>query len=99
MPDAVTDPNLRRQLIEVQERLQQGLSRVDPHRRLVGRPVTHNVIAGQTLEIVYKEVPKIDEAEVLGVKKLIGQQCFCSVTPSTAETLTVKFVVPLTGGS
>ena len=55
------------------------------------------LIAGQTLELVFSEVPKIDEAEVLGVKRLIGQACYCSVTPATAETLTVKFVVPLSG--
>ncbi len=70
---------------------------VDPNRRLVGRPLSHQLIAGQTLEIVYREVPQIDEAEVLGVKRLIGAECFCSVTPSTAETLTVRFVVPISG--
>ena len=96
--DTVTDPELRRRLTEIQARLSQGLSQVDPHRRLVGRPVTQKVIAGQTLEIVFGEVPGIDEAEVLGIKRLIGQQCFCRVTPSTAETLTVRFVVPLTPG-
>ena len=54
------------------------------------------VIAGQTLEIVYREVPQID-AEVRGVKRPIGDECFCSVTPSTAETLTVRFVIPISG--
>ena len=95
MSDTVTDPNLQKRLSEIRERLKHDLYKVDPHRRLVGRPVTHKVIAGQTLEIVYREVPQIDEAEVLGVKRLIGEDCFCGVTPSTAETLTVKFVVPL----
>ncbi len=95
MADIVTDPNLQKRLSEIMERLKYGLNKVDPHRRLVDRPVTHKVIAGQTLEIVYREVPQIDEAEVLGVKRLIGADCFCAVTPSTAETLTVKFVVPL----
>ncbi len=97
MPETVSSPNLRRRLIEIQDCLKQGLRKVDPHRRLVGRPVTHKVIAGQTLEIVYREVPQIDEAEVLGVKRLIGAECFCSVTPSTADTLTVRFVVPISG--
>lgn len=96
MPDTVTDPALRKRLAEIQQRLRDGLDKADPHRRLIGRPVSHKVIAGQTFEITYREVPRIDEAEVLGVKKLIGEQCFCSVTPSTAETLTVRFVVPLT---
>ncbi len=95
MPDTVTDPNLQKRLSEIMERLKHDLHKVDPHRRLVGRPVSHKVIAGQTLEIVYREVPQIDEAEVLGVKRLIGEDCFCKVTPSTAETLAVKFVVPL----
>jgi hypothetical protein len=40
-------------------------------------------------------VARIDESEVLGVKRLIGDACHCSVTPQTAETLTVRFVVPL----
>jgi hypothetical protein len=84
-------------LIEIQDCLKQGLGKIDPHQRLVGRPVPHKVIAGQTLEIVYREVPQICEAEVRGVKRLIGDECFCSVTPSTAETLTVRFVIPISG--
>ncbi len=95
MLDAVTDPELRARLTEIMDRIRDGLPRVDPHQRLQGRPVTHRVIAGQTLAIIFAEVPKIDEAEVLGVKKLIGERCFCSVSPATAETLTVSFVVPL----
>ncbi len=95
MLDTVTDAELRKRLSDIQDRIRNGLSRVDPHQRLQGRPVTHRVISGQTFEITFFEVPRIDEAEVLGVKKLIGQSCFCSVTPATAETLTVSFVVPL----
>jgi len=89
------DPALRERLSEIQARLAAGLVRIDPHHRLVGRPVTYQVIAGQTFEITYRDVARIEEAELMGVKKLIGQQCFCSVTPQTAETLTVRFVVPL----
>jgi hypothetical protein len=95
MLDAVTDAELRKRLSGIQDRIRNGLSRVDPHQRLQGRPVTHRVISGQTFEITFAEVPKIDEAEVLGVKKLIGEPCFCCVSPATAETLTVSFVVPL----
>jgi hypothetical protein len=84
-------------LDEIQKRLAGGLSRVDPHHRLVSRPVAYQVIAGQTFEIVYRDVPRIDEAELMGVKRLIGEQCVCSVAPQTAETLTVRFVVPLRG--
>lgn len=97
MPNSVTDPILRERLAEIQRRLTDGLVRVDPHHRLAGRPVRYQVIAGQTFEIVYRDVPRIDEAEVLGVKRLIGEQCFCSVEPQTAEALTVRFVVPLKG--
>jgi hypothetical protein len=95
MPDAVTDPALRERLTDLCERLAHGLDQVDPHHRLSGRPVSYRVIAGQTFEITYRDVPRIDESEVLGVKRLIGEECYCSVTPQTAETLTVRFVVPL----
>ncbi len=95
VPETVTDPALRERLIEIQDRLARQLAAVDPHRRLYGRPVTYQIIAGQTFEIVYRDVPRIDEAEVLAVKRLVGEECFCCVTPQTAETLTVRFVVPL----
>jgi hypothetical protein len=96
MPHTVTDPVLQERLREIRRRLTAGLPRVDPHHRLAGRPVNYQVIAGQTLEIVYRDVPRIDEAELGGVQRLIGEHCSCSVTPQTAETLTVRFVVPLT---
>lgn len=94
--DPVTDPDLRRSLDAIKDRLEQGLADVDPHKRLLGKPVQYRVIGGQTFEIVFREVPSIDEAEVLGVKRLIGEECFCRVAPQTAETLLVRFVVPLT---
>lgn len=95
VPQTVTNPELRARLSEIQQRLEKGLRAVDPHRRLVGRPVSYQVASGQALEIVYRDVPSIDETEVLGVKRLIGEACFCSVAPQTAETVTVRFVVPL----
>lgn len=95
MAEPVTDPVLRERLTQIRDRLRDGLPTVDPHHRLRDRPVSFKVIAGQTLEIVYRDVPRIDESEVLGVKHLIGETCFCSVLPRTAETLTVRFVVPL----
>ena len=93
--ETVTDPRLRDRLSEIQQRLVRDLAQVDPHHRLLGRPVSFQVIAGRTFEVVYRDVPRIDEAEVLGVKRVIGHQCFCSVTPQNRETLTVRFVVPL----
>lgn len=95
VPDTVTDPALRDRLSQIQERLSRHLAAVDPHHRLHGRPMSCHVIAGQTFEIVYRDVPRIDETEVLAVKRLVGDECFCSVTPQTAETLTVRFIIPL----
>src|SRR5207302_769795 len=58
-------------------------------------PVSYRVIAGQTLEVTFRDVPGIAEAEVLGVKRLLGEHCYCTVSPQTAETITVRFVVSL----
>lgn len=78
-------------------RLEEGLATLDPHHRLRGRPVSFHLIAGRTLEIVYRDVTRIEESEVLGVKRLLRTHCYCIVEPQTAETLTVRFVVPLSG--
>lgn len=80
---------------DLQRKLADGLAKIDPHHRLLGRPMTYRVIDGQTLEITYRDVAGIAEAEVLGVKRLIGRDCFCTVSPQTAERLIVRFVVPL----
>jgi hypothetical protein len=80
---------------DLQRRLADGLAKIDPHHRLLGRPVSYRVIDSQTLEITYRDVAGIAEEEVLGVKRLIGQDCFCTVSPQTAERLVVRFVVPL----
>jgi hypothetical protein len=79
----------------VQRQLTDGLARIDPHHRLLGRPTTYRVIDGQTLEITFRDVAGIAEAEVLGVKRLLGNQCYCTVSPQTAEQVTVRFVLPL----
>jgi hypothetical protein len=79
---------------DIQRRLADGLAGIDPHHRLLGRPVTYRVIDGQALEITYRDVAGIAEAEVLGVKRVIGRECFCTVSPQTAESVTVRFVVP-----
>jgi translation initiation factor IF-3 len=76
-------------------RLEEGLGSVDPHHRLRGRPVSYHVIGGRTLEIVYRDVTRIEESEVLGVKRLLGRDCYCIVEPQTAETLTVRIVLPI----
>jgi hypothetical protein len=78
-------------------RLEEGLATLDPHHRLRGRPVSFHLIAGRTLEIVYRDVTRIEESEVLGVKRALRTHCYCIVEPQTAETLTVRFVVPLSG--
>src|SRR6266704_1822832 len=85
----------RAQAAAIQHRLSEGLGRIDPHHRLLGRPVAYRIIDGTTLEITYRDVPGIAEAEVLGVKRLIGVECFCTVAPQTAETVLVRFVASL----
>lgn len=82
---------------DVQRQLDLGLARIDPHHRLLGRPVSYRVIDGSTLEITFKDVAGIAEAEVLGVKKILGKECYCTVSPQTAESVTVRFVVSLKG--
>jgi hypothetical protein len=79
----------------LRKRLEEGLRLVDPHHRLRDRPVKFRQIDARTLEIVYRDVVGIAEAEVLGVKRIIGRECFCVVEPQTAETITVRFVVPI----
>lgn len=80
---------------EIQHRLTEGLGRIDPHHRLAGRPVTYRVLDGRMLEITYRDVAGVADAELAGVKRLIGGDCSCVISPQTAETLTVRFVVPL----
>jgi len=82
-------------ITELQRRLADGLAKIDPHHRLLGRPVTYRVIDGQMLEITYRDVAGIADAEVNGVKRIIGRDCSCSVSPQTAEQISVRFVVPL----
>jgi hypothetical protein len=79
----------------LQRKLAEGLAKIDPHHRLLGRPVTYRVIDGRALEITYRDVASIADAEVLGVKRIIGLDCACSVSPQTAERLIVRFVVQL----
>jgi len=47
------------------------------------------------LEITYRDVAGIADAEVNGVKRIIGRDCSCSVSPQTAEQIRVRFVVSL----
>jgi len=82
-------------ITDLQRRLAEGLAKIDPHHRLLGRPMTYRLIDGQTLEITFRDVSGIAETEVQGVKQLLGQECYCSVSPQSAERLTVRFVVAL----
>jgi hypothetical protein len=82
-------------ITELQRRLANGLAQIDPHHRLLGRPVSYRVIDGQMLEITYRDVAGIADAEVNGVKRIIGRDCSCTVSPQTAEQITVRFVVQL----
>jgi hypothetical protein len=80
---------------EIQHRLADGLAQIDPHHRLSGRPVSYRLVDGQTLEIAYRDVPAIADALVVAVKRLIDAECQCTVSPQTAEAVTVRFVVTL----
>lgn len=95
VPDTITNPALRARVSEIQQRLEWGLPAADPHRRLVGRPVAFRIVSGQALEIAFRDVPSIGETEMLAVKRLIGEGCFCQVSPQTAEGLIVRFVIAL----
>jgi len=80
---------------ELRRRLTLGVPGIDPNHRLAGRPVTYRVLDGTMLEITYKDVPGIADAEISAVKRLLGVASSCSVSPQTAETVTVRFVVEL----
>lgn len=82
-------------ITDLQRRLADGLAKIDPHHRLLGRPVTYRVIDGRMLEVTYRDVAGIADAELLGVKRIIGDDCSCSVSPQAAERIIVRFVVPL----
>lgn len=88
-------PSATDTITELQRKLADGLARIDPHHRLLGRPVSYRVIDGQMLEITYRDVAGIADAEVNGVKRIIGRDCSCSVSPQTAEQISVRFVVSL----
>ncbi len=89
------DRAMQERLTVIKESLTAGLATVDPFRRLRDRPVRYQLTAGQALEITFRDVPSIGEAEVLGVKKLLGGKSFCTVSPQSRERLIVRFVVPL----
>jgi len=95
MPGSLKDRATQERLTAIKETLTAGLAKVDPFRRLRDRPVRYQLTAGQTLEITFRDVPSIGEAEVLGVKRLLGGKSFCTVSPQSRERLIVRFVVPL----
>ncbi len=95
MPGSVRDRATQERLTTIKQSLAAGLEKVDPYRRLRDRPVRYQLTAGQALEITFRDVPSIGEAEVNGVKKLLGGKSFCTVSPQSRERLTVRFVVPL----
>ncbi|HKA60334.1 MAG TPA: hypothetical protein VKD28_17085 [Gemmatimonadales bacterium] len=80
---------------DLQRKLADGLAKIDPHHRLLGRPVSYGVIDGRTLEITYRDVAGIADAELSGVKRVIGRECSCSISPQNAEHIIVRFVVQL----
>ena len=95
MPAGVKSSAASERAAAIKQRLAAGLAKVDPYHRLQGRPVRYDVTAGQTLEITFRDVPSIGEAEVNGVKRLLGGKSFCAVSPQSRERIIVRFVVPL----
>ena len=95
MPGGVRAPAAERRLAAIKQNLATGLEKVDPYHRLHGRPVRYQLTAGQTLEITFRDVPSIGDAEVTAVKRLLGGKSFCAVSPQSRERLIVRFVVPL----
>jgi hypothetical protein len=91
----VKDSATQERLTTIKESLTTGLAAVDPYHRLRDRPLRYQVTAGQALEITFRDVPSIGEAEINGVKRLLGGKSFCTVSPQNRERLTVRFVVPL----
>lgn len=79
----------------LRRRLEDGLRLIGPQHRLRGRPVKFRQIDTRTIEIIYRDVTGLAEAEVLDIKRIIGRECFCVVEPQTAETITVRFIVPV----
>jgi hypothetical protein len=95
MADPSRAPDIADLVATVRARLDEGLPSADPHHRLRGRPVTFRTLGGPTLEIVYRDVSRVEEAEVVAVKRLLGLPSHCTIEPQTAETLLVRFVVAL----
>ncbi len=95
MPGGVKDQATQARLSAIKATLETGLAGVDPYQRLRGRPLRYQLTAGHALEITFRDVPSIGEAEVIGVKRLLGGRSFCTVSPQSRERLVVRFVVPL----
>jgi hypothetical protein len=81
-------------LTQLRRHVADGLAKIDPHHRLLGRPICYRIIDGQAIEVTFRDVPGIAEGELLGLKRLIGTECFCTVSPQTAESVMVRLVVP-----
>ncbi len=71
-------------ITELQRRLAKGLAQIDPHHRLQGRPVSYRVIDGQMLEITYRDVAGIADAEVLGGSSSRSNSYFAATRATTS---------------
>jgi len=93
MADRGTASREQQYLRDIRRRFEEGIERLDQHHRLRGRRMTYRVSAPRTVEIVFHDVARIEESELLGLKKAVGAPCYCSVEPQTAETLRIRVVV------
>ena len=89
------DPALRDALTALQARIAESLPALDPLGRLAGRPMSIAPVDAQTVEIVFREVPQVSEAEVRAVRRLLDVPLFCTVSPESERTVAVSFVVRL----
>ena len=95
MPSFTIEPALRDLVSALQMRLAEQLAAADPNGRLANRPMTIVPVDKRTVEIVFREVPQVSEAEVRAVRRIVDLPVFCSVLPETEHSVKVTFVCQL----
>ncbi|HEY7406792.1 MAG TPA: hypothetical protein VH638_00865 [Gemmatimonadaceae bacterium] len=82
-------------IVGIQQRLAEHLPAADQNGWIAGRPVTITPLDQQTVELVFRGVPQVSEAEVRAVRRVLEMNVFCSVAPESADTLRVTFLCHL----
>ncbi|MDQ3697584.1 MAG: hypothetical protein M3373_06115 [Gemmatimonadota bacterium] len=86
------DPALRDAVSALQTRIAEQLPVADPLGRIAGRAMTIEPIDTHTVEVTFRGVPQLSEAEVRAFRKVAELQAFCTVAPESATTLAVTFI-------